>query len=102
MVSAHERRKIMNAYQHEPVCVAAVLLKCVAGLLVIGGLAIIGNGVESTGGDTTQAQMQIRGNAAPFYRATLNQPTGENAKPVQQGVAAQVLPINAVSVTNQK
>lgn len=42
MVSSHERHKLMGDFRREPACVLALILKCVAGLLIIAGVALIG------------------------------------------------------------
>jgi hypothetical protein len=42
MVSAQERTRLIEAYKDKGVSVAAVILKCAMGLLLIGGLAVIG------------------------------------------------------------
>lgn len=42
MVISHERRKLMRDFRREPACALALILKCVAGLLIIAGLALIG------------------------------------------------------------
>jgi len=42
MVSQHERKRLTEAFKREPLTGAAIALKCVAGLLVVAGLANIG------------------------------------------------------------
>ena len=56
MVSQQERTRLVEAYKHEPVYVAAVMLKCSACLLVLAGLAVIGAGMDPTRDDAARVQ----------------------------------------------
>ena len=49
MVSSHERHKLMRNFRREPACVLALMLKCVAGLLIIAGVALIGAQTDLSG-----------------------------------------------------
>jgi hypothetical protein len=56
MVSQQERARLVEAYKHEPVYVAAVMLKCSTCLLILVGLAVIGTGMDSTRDDAARVQ----------------------------------------------
>jgi hypothetical protein len=56
MVSQQERARLVEAYKHEPVYVAAVMLKCSTCLLILVGLAIIGTGTDPTRDDAARVQ----------------------------------------------
>ena len=63
MISHHERKRLTEAYNREPVTGAAVILKCVAGLLVVAGLAIVGvqtDATDATDATATAANQQRR------------------------------------------
>jgi len=53
MISHHERKRLTEAFNREPVTGAAVILKCVAGLLVVAGLAIVGVQTDTTDASAT-------------------------------------------------
>jgi len=54
MVSSHERRKVMRDFRREPACALALILKCVAGLLIIAGVALIGAQTDVSGDVATE------------------------------------------------
>ena len=60
MISHHERKRLTEAFNREPVTGAAVILKCVAGLLVVAGLAIVGVQTDATDASATAANQQRR------------------------------------------
>ncbi len=60
MISHHERKRLTEAFNREPVTGAAVILKCVAGLLVVAGLAIVGVQTDATDETATAANQQRR------------------------------------------
>ena len=60
MISHHERKRLTEAFNREPVTGAAVILKCVAGLLVVAGLAIVGVQTDATDATATAANQQRR------------------------------------------
>jgi hypothetical protein len=65
MVSQQERARLVEAYKHEPVYVAAVMLKCSTCLLILVGLAVIGTGMDSTRDDAARVQQaQVHENAS--------------------------------------
>jgi hypothetical protein len=51
MVSQRERARLLEAYKHEPISVAAVMLKPAACLLLVMGLAMSGAAIDLTGYD---------------------------------------------------
>ena len=60
MVSQHERERLTEAFKREPLTGTAVILKCVAGLLVVAGLAIVGAQTDTTDATTTATNQQRR------------------------------------------
>jgi len=60
MISHHERKRLTEAFNREPVTGTAVILKCVAGLLVVAGLAIVGVQTDVTDATATAANQQRR------------------------------------------
>ena len=64
MVSHQERARLMEAFMREPVHVAAIILKCSACLLIIGGLAVIGRGTDTTATAANQLQWQRHENGS--------------------------------------
>ena len=55
MVSQHEREKLTEAFKRELFFGAAVVFKCVAGLMVVAGLAVVGSQNDATDATTTTA-----------------------------------------------
>ena len=53
MVSQRERARLLEAYTHEPVSVAALMLKSSACLLLIAGLAMSGAAIDLAGTQTS-------------------------------------------------
>jgi len=60
MISHQERKRLTEAFNREPVIGAAVILKCVAGLLIVAGLAIVGAQTDTIDVATTTAANQAR------------------------------------------
>jgi hypothetical protein len=82
MISQQERTRLVEAYRREPCVVAAVMVKCVGGLLIVGALAIIGatsdfseneaGGPQAAGSDHASAPVrgtQRDAQIAPAQRA---------------------------------
>jgi hypothetical protein len=59
MVSQHERQRLTEAFKRETLTGAAIVLKCVAGLLVVAGLAVI-EAQTDTSDATATAASQLR------------------------------------------
>jgi hypothetical protein len=74
MVSQQERARLVEAYKHEPVYVAAVMLKCSTCLLILIGLAVIGTGVDSTRDDAVRVQ-QVQAHETTVVREGSNEAT---------------------------
>ena len=101
MVSQHEREKLTEAFKREPLTGAAVVIKCVAGLLVVAGLAIVGAQTDKTDATaTTASQPPSQGyqKASMAYGTTLFQERQTLLEPGQLGVAIQILSANAADV----
>jgi hypothetical protein len=60
MISHHERKRLTEAFNREPVIGAAVILKCIAGLAVVAGLAIVGVQTDPTNATTIASNQQPR------------------------------------------
>jgi hypothetical protein len=60
MISHHERKRLTEAFNREPVMGVAVILKCIAGLAVVAGLAIVGVQTDATDATATAANQQLR------------------------------------------
>lgn len=58
MVSREEKARLMEAYRYEPIYITAVMLKCAACVLIVGGLMVIAAGIEATGDDIGRLQAQ--------------------------------------------
>ena len=98
MVSQHEREKLTEAFKREPLTGAAVVIKCVAGLLVVAGLAIVGAQTDTTDATaTTASQPPSQGyrNASMAYGTSRFQERQTLLEPGQLGVAIQILSANA-------
>jgi hypothetical protein len=63
MVTRQERARLLEAYKHEPVYAAEVMLKSSAWLLLIAGLAMSGAAIDLAGYDTGRPQAQRHENA---------------------------------------
>jgi hypothetical protein len=64
MVSSYERRKLMRDFRREPACALALILKCVAGLLIIAGVALIGAQSDLSGDVATERLQAQRHDSA--------------------------------------
>jgi len=97
MVSQHEREKLTEAFKGEPLIGAAVVFKCVAGLMVVAGLAVIGAPDTTDATATTASQPPSPGyqKASMAYGTTLFQERQTLLEPGQLGVAIQILSANA-------
>jgi len=97
MVSQHEREKLTEAFKREPLTGAAVVFKCVAGLMVVAGLAVIGAPDTTDATATTASQPPSQGyqKASMAYGTTLFQERQTLLEPGQLGVAIQILSANA-------
>jgi hypothetical protein len=60
MITPKQRSRLMDSYRDEPLCVAGTLLKCAAGLVVIGGVTLVGSTRESTDVAAAQAEHSLR------------------------------------------
>ena len=98
MVSQHEREKLTEAFKGEPLIGAAVVFKCVAGLMVVAGLAVMGAQTEPTDATATigsEPPSQGYQKASMAYGTTLFQERQTLLEPGQLGVAMQILSANA-------
>ena len=98
MVSQRERERLTEAFKHEPLTGAAVVFKCVAGLMVVAGLAVVGAQTDATDATaTTASQPPSQGyqNASMDYGTTRFQERQTLLEPGQLGVAIQILSANA-------
>lgn len=66
MVSSQERQKLIRQYRHEPVCVLGLMLKCIAGLLIIAGVALIGVQTNPDAQTVAHGLQQQRQDSASF------------------------------------
>jgi hypothetical protein len=55
MLTEHERTQLLNDYGREPVSVVGILLTCVAGLLMLAVLAMVGMDIHSYEHERTPA-----------------------------------------------
>jgi len=98
MVSQHEREKLTEAFKGEPLIGAAVVFKCVAGLMVVAGLAVVGaqtDPADATATTASQPPSQGYQKASMAYGTTLFQERQTLLEPGQLGVAIQILSANA-------
>ena len=98
MVSQRERERLTEAFKREPLTGAAVVFKCVAGLMVVAGLAVMGAQTEPTDATATIASKppsQGYQKASMAYGTTLFQERQTLLEPGQLGVAIQILSANA-------
>jgi hypothetical protein len=101
MVSQHEREKLTEAFKRELFFGAAVVFKCVAGLLVVAALAVFGVQTYTTDATTTTANQPLSQGyekASMAYGTTLFQERQTLLEPGQLGVAIQILSANAADV----
>lgn len=84
MVSHQERARLMEAFMREPIHVVAIILKCSACLLIIGGLAVIGRGTDTTATAANQLQWQRHENASVTQSRTLYQEHQSRLEPAQR------------------
>ena len=98
MVTQRERERLTDAYKREPLTGAAVVFKCVAGLMVVAGLAVIGTQTDTTDATATTAsppRSQGYENASMADGKTLFQERQTRLEPGQLGIAIQLLSANA-------
>jgi hypothetical protein len=98
MVSQHERERLTQAFKREPVTSAAVVFKCVAGLLVVAALAVIGVQIYTTDATVTTANQPLSQGyekASMAYGTTLFQERQTLLEPGQLEVAIQILSANS-------
>ena len=98
MVSQRERERLTEAFKREPLTGAAVVFKCVAGLMVVAGLAVMGAQTEPTDATATiasQPPSQGYQEASMAYGTRLFQERQTLLEPGQLGVAIQILSANA-------
>jgi hypothetical protein len=98
MVSQRERERLTEAFKREPLGGAAVVFKCVAGLMVVAGLAVMGAQTEPTDATATigsEPPSQGYQKASMAYGTTLFQERQTLLEPGQLGVAIQILSANA-------
>jgi len=101
MVSQRERERLTEAFKREPLTGAAVVFKCVAGLMVVAGLAVIGAQTDPTDAAATTASQPLSpgyDKASMTYGKTLSQEGQTLLEPGQLGVAIQLLSANAADV----
>lgn len=60
MVSQHESERLTEAFKREPLTGGPVILKCVAGLLAVAGVAVIGARSDTTDATAAAANQQRR------------------------------------------
>ena len=94
MMTQKQRSELMDAYRDEPLCVVGTLLKSAAGLVVIGGLALVGTTRESTDIHVAQAQGSVRYSAAKAMSA-YRQHSNASAS---RSVSANRIPQNSVEL----
>ena len=82
MISQRERARLMEQFKDDPVMTRILVLKCVAGLLILSGLAVIGVGTELPADNVTASQAYRQRNA-------LNPLASE---PVQQQAVVESVP----------
>ena len=106
MVNQHEREKLTEAFKREPLTGAAVVVKCVAGLLIVAGLAVIGVRTDTTDATATAAnQPRSQGyeKASVAHGKTLYQERLMRMEPTLAGFAIQILTAYAADTRpNQK
>ena len=98
MVSQHERERLTEAFKREPLTGAAVVFKCVAGLMVVAGLAVVGaqtDPADATATTASQPPSQGYQNASMAYGTARFQERQTLLEPGQLGVAIQILSTNA-------
>jgi hypothetical protein len=92
MVSQHERERLTEAFKREPVTGAALVFKCVAGLLVVAALAVIGVQTYTTDATATAANEQ-RGRMEPgqagFAIELVSANTADPSNPIQKSSLTQ-------------
>lgn len=69
MVSSHCRRKLRREFRREPACVIALMAKCVAGLLIIAGVALFG-AETNLNGDGGANRLQVQHHHRPSLAQT--------------------------------
>ena len=90
MVSQRERTRLMEAFKHEPVAGAAIIIKCAAGLLVVAGLAVIGasaDNPETSAIAANKVRWQQHEAAAVAYNKGLSQERQTRIEPKKSGAA---------------
>ena len=103
MVSQHERERLTEAFRREPLTGAAVVFKCVAGLLVVAGLAVVGAQTDTTDATATaanQPRSQRYEKASIAHGKALYQERQTRLEPAQAGVAIEMLSVNAADTGN--
>lgn len=103
MVSQHERERLTKAFKREPLTDAAVILKCVAGLLVVTGLAVIGAQTDTTDATATaanQMRAQRKEKASIAHSKTLYQERQTRLKPARAGLAIEITTANAADTSS--
>ena len=100
MVSQHERQRLTEAFKREPLTGAAIVLKCVAGLLVVAGLAIIGAQTDTTDATATAANQlrpQRHEKASTAHSKTLYRERQARLAPTQASLAMEIPSANAAN-----
>ena len=103
MVSQRERIMLMEVFRRERITGAAILPKCVVGLLIIAGLAVIGTGTNTSDTfvtATNQPRWQQHENASVADSKSLDQERQARVEPAQSKVGNEISTVNAVDVIN--
>ena len=95
MLSHAERMRLMEAYRREPCLGAAVMIKCVGGLLIVGALAVIGAMTDDSSGNNAGGQQAKTQENAPGALRTTHSEAGGRIEPAQWTPSPQVPPISA-------
>ena len=103
MVSQRERQTLTEAFKREPLISAAIVLKCIAGLLVVVALAVIGAQTDTTDATSTVAN-QLRSlrheKASIAHSKTLYQERQTRLAPIQTGLAIEIPSASAADIGN--
>ena len=97
MVSQHERERLTEAFKRERLTAAAVVFKCVAGLLVVAGLAVIGVQTGTTDATATAANQPW---SQGYEKASIVHERQTRLEPTPAGVAIQILSANTADTRN--
>jgi len=69
MLSSMEKHRLIQDYRHAPAGIAAVALKCAAGLTVVAGLAFVGTMTDMEEGTVRESAQVQHGRSAALAHA---------------------------------